>query len=74
MVAVEDSESNWSSQYRMSTVMRLDACMCSELGWFLRADFPAPDGPIMRIFSVGSDSSDAIFAVVTGGFPVLLAM
>ena len=25
------------------------------------ADFPAPDGPIIKIFSVGRDSSDAIF-------------
>jgi len=26
----------------------------------LHADFPAPDGPIIKIFNVGRDSSDAI--------------
>lgn len=27
---------------------------------FLQADFPAPEGPIIKIFSVGKDSSGAI--------------
>lgn len=40
----------------------------------LRADFPAPEGPIMRILSVGSDSSEAILIYVTGVEPVLLKL
>jgi len=45
--------------YEDCEVVRKVNALC-DLGSFLRADFPAPEGPIMRIFSVGSDSSDAI--------------
>ena len=31
-----------------------------EKGEFLQADFPAPEGPIIKIFNVGNDSSDAM--------------
>ena len=29
---------------------------------FLQADLPAPEGPIIKILRVGSDSSDAIIS------------
>jgi len=62
IVAVELSESNWSSQYRISTV-HCEQGPCLHGGMLsLHADFPAPEGPIIRIFSVGNDSSEAIFA------------
>lgn len=72
MVAVDDSGSNWSSQYLVNTVHSVsgicfvDHLIAShpisrkkEVG-NAHADFPAPEGPMSSIFRVGSESSEAI--------------
>lgn len=71
IVAVEDSESNWSSQYLMSTVEQCNISIWGALNVGeggmereVRADLPAPEGPIRRIFNVGLDSSVVISTVV----------
>jgi len=63
MVAVEESGSNSSSQYLVSTVHGISipwVFVTSVSMTSLQADFPAPDGPIRSTLMVGKESSDAM--------------